>query len=96
MAKLFTKAFSLLEVLISMAIITIGLVAALSLIAFSLRSYKTSSQQIIDANADQACIEIARNNRDRDPVSFFALCPSPCQITTCGKLTTYLYDWKTE
>ncbi|MFH1392592.1 MAG: prepilin-type N-terminal cleavage/methylation domain-containing protein [bacterium] len=86
------KGFSLLEVLISMAIITIGLVAALSLISVSLRSYKTSSEQIIYANEDQECIETARNARDRDPASFFAGASNK-QIT-CGKLTTYLYDWQ--
>lgn len=88
-----SKGFSLLEVLIAMAIITIGLVAALNLIAASLHSYKTSSQQVIYANQAQECVELARNERDRNPEAFFGTCPSPCEVT-CGKLTTYLYDWQ--
>ena len=86
--------FSLLEVLVAMAVITIGLVGALSLIAFSLHSYKTSSQQIIDANAVQGCLENIRNLRDRGK------CCSGLNpyVATCtsGNITikTYLYDWQ--
>jgi len=89
-----SKAFSLLEVLIAMAIITIGLVAALNLIAASLHSYKTSSQQIIDANKAQACAEEARNKRDRGEIS-----GSP-YVVNCEygkvKIIYYLYDWQTK
>lgn len=87
-----SKAFTLLEVLVAMTIITIGLVGALSLISFSLKSYQTSSQQIINANKAQECAELARNKRDRGLIS-----GSP-YIKTCKfgniTVTTYLYDWK--
>ncbi|PIP16970.1 MAG: hypothetical protein COX44_02530 [Candidatus Portnoybacteria bacterium CG23_combo_of_CG06-09_8_20_14_all_37_13] len=89
-----SKAFSLLEVLIAMAIITIGLVAALNLIAFSLHSYKTSSQQIIDTNWVQGCLEAIRNQRDRGEC---CLGQNP-YVATCTKnnitIKTYLYDWQ--
>lgn len=89
-----SKAFSLLEVLIAMAIITIGLVAALSLIAFSLRSYKTSSQQIIDANADQACIEEARNERDGGGVPTGGIDMGDYYKIQCSDIIYYLYKWQ--
>lgn len=99
MAKLKFKknrGFSLLEVLIAITLITVGLVACLSLISASLKSYKNSSQSVIDANKVQECLELARNDRDRDPGTFFAGASNKEVVCTENNLTIkmHLYDWQ--
>jgi len=91
-----SKAFTLLEVLIACAIITIGLVGALSLISYSVSSYRFSVQKSTDAYKAQACIENARNQRDRNSEDFFGA--NFYKEITCTEnnitVKTYLYDWK--
>lgn len=89
-----SKGFSLLEVLVALSIITIGLVGALSLIAFSLHSYQTSSQQIIDANNAQACAEIARNQRDRGQAPTGGIDRGDYYEIRCSDIVYYLYKWR--
>lgn len=90
--------FSLLEVLIAITIITIGLVAVLSLIANSLASYRTSSQSVIDINITRACLENARNERDKTGVPTSGD-PEPEEAGDhykifCDDIIYYLYKWQ--
>jgi len=58
------KGFSILEVVISVAILSIGLVAAVGLIAGSIRDSIDSRDNIIAANLAQEGVELVRNVRD--------------------------------
>lgn len=58
------KAFSLIEVLIAIFIISIGITGAVSLISYSISAVAISKSQIITANLAQEGLEIVRNIRD--------------------------------
>ena len=56
--------FTLLEVIISLGIIVVGLVGALTLVNFTLNSSGTSSSKLVAANLAQEGIEVVRSSRD--------------------------------
>lgn len=58
------KAFSLLEVLIAIFLITIGITGAVSLVNYSISSVAIAKSQIIAASLAQEGVEIIRNIRD--------------------------------
>jgi type IV pilus modification protein PilV len=58
------KGFSILEVVVSLAIITVGILAVLSLFTQTIRSGEVSINQEIATNLAQEGIEVIRNKRD--------------------------------
>ncbi|MBI4653179.1 prepilin-type N-terminal cleavage/methylation domain-containing protein [Candidatus Kuenenbacteria bacterium] len=58
------KGFSILEVIVSLAIITVGILAVLSLFTQTIRSGEVSINQEIATNLAQEGIEVIRNKRD--------------------------------
>ncbi len=58
------KAFSLLEVIIAIFVITTGIVGAMNLINYSISSVAVSKSQIIAASLSQEGLEVVRNIRD--------------------------------
>ncbi len=65
--KLFMiKAFTLIEVLIAILIISIGILGAFSLMTFSISTYEETSQKIIEINLARQGIEQIRNLRDNN------------------------------
>lgn len=58
------KAFSLLEVLIAIFILTIGITGAVSLITYSISSVAIAKSQVIATNLAQEGIELVRSIRD--------------------------------
>ncbi len=58
------KGFSILETVVSLAIITIGIIGILSLFTQTIRSGEMSFNQEIAANLAQEGIEVIRNKRD--------------------------------
>lgn len=63
------KGFTLLEVLVSIVIITVGLAAALSLITVTISSAAISRDRLIAANLAQENLEVLRNIRDSNWLS---------------------------
>jgi type II secretory pathway pseudopilin PulG len=58
------KGFSILEVVVSLAIITVGMIAVLNLFTQTIRSGEVSINQEIAINLAQEGIEVIRNKRD--------------------------------
>ncbi|OGZ34102.1 MAG: hypothetical protein A3I88_03225 [Candidatus Portnoybacteria bacterium RIFCSPLOWO2_12_FULL_39_9] len=58
------KAFTLLEVIVSLGIIVVGLVGSLTLVSFTISGSATSSLKLIAAGLAQEGIETVRNSRD--------------------------------
>jgi Tfp pilus assembly protein PilV len=63
------KSFSMLEAIMSVAIVSIGLVAALSLLSKSTRESMDSRDQVIAGMLAQEGVEIVRNIRDNNWVN---------------------------
>ena len=64
------KGFSLIEVIVSIAVITTALVTAMALISFSVSSIGLSKSKIIATNLAQEGLEIIRNIRDSNWLSY--------------------------
>ena len=64
------KGFSLIEVLISLLILSTGIAAVVLLMMQSIRSSQTSRDQIIASMLAQEGIELMRNYRDNNTSSF--------------------------
>ena len=58
------KGFSLLEVLVAIAVITVGLVGVIGLIAYTISISRVSPDKVIATNLAQEGIEVIRNIRD--------------------------------
>lgn len=63
------KGFSIAEVIISLFVITVGLIAILGLIASSIRESAGSRNQIIGAQLAQEGFELVRNVRDNNVIN---------------------------
>lgn len=64
--------FSIAEVVISIFVISVGLVAVVNLIAASIRDSMSSRDLIVASQLSQEGVEIVRNIRDNDLNFFFA------------------------
>lgn len=90
------KGFSLLEVILAMAVLSIGLLAIVGLITSGLRGFKGATQKLQDIALAQQEIEGIRDIRDSGgDISIFTAGSNPYIITsTNGLITTHLYDWQ--
>lgn len=64
------KGFSLMEVIVSVAIITTGLVGLIGLVSFSISGIKPGKAKIIAVALAQEGVEIIRNIRDNNWLSY--------------------------
>jgi len=64
------KGFSLMEVIIAIAIITTALISIMVLITFSISSIRVAKSKIIATNLAQEGLEIVRNIRDSNWLSY--------------------------
>ena len=64
------KGFSLIEVIVSIAVITTALITVMALISFSVSSIGLSKSKIIATNLAQEGVEIIRNIRDSNWLSY--------------------------
>lgn len=64
------KAFTLIEVIIAIAVITAALMSSMALITFSVSSIRVSKSKIIATNLAQEGLEIVRNIRDSNWLSY--------------------------
>jgi prepilin-type N-terminal cleavage/methylation domain-containing protein len=78
--------FTLIEVIISIAIVVIALISALSLITFSTTSIRINKSKIIAAGLVQEGLEIVKNIRDNN---WLHNCPA-CDRRTTGTWRTGL------
>lgn len=74
------QGFAMAEAVISMFILSVGLTAAVSLIAGSIRNSASSRDQIIASNLAQEGIELVRNMRDNN-INPTQKMPAFCQTT---------------
>jgi len=66
------KAFSVLEVIIAIFVITIGIIGAVNLISYSISSVAVAKSKIIAANLAQEGMELVRNIRDTNWLKQFS------------------------
>jgi prepilin-type N-terminal cleavage/methylation domain-containing protein len=68
------KGFSIVEVLLAAAVLTVGLAAALGLIASSIRDMAENRDAVIASELAQEGVELIRNVRDNNLVRYYSDC----------------------
>jgi uncharacterized protein (TIGR02598 family) len=86
--------FTLMEVIVSIAIITTALIAAIGLISFSITSIRINKSKIIAAGLVQEGLEIVKNIRDNN---WLHNCPACDRRTTATwRIGLDVGDWRVQ
>lgn len=92
----FNKGFSLLEVLLAMAIMSIGVLTVVSLISLNLRGLNAARATLSEIAAVQKQIEEVRNDRDNGQALAWDAEGKYQVIASSGNTTIiyHLYNWR--